>query len=58
MLINEACSLAKVHQMEWKDRAHFFAKSLQMVRPVLVGHAHAAAGKRADGLANITRAVS
>ena len=39
-LVNEAyMRLADVHQMEWKDRAHFFAMSSQLMRRVLVDHA-------------------
>lgn len=43
-LVNEAyMRLADVHEMEWKDRAHFFAMSSQLMRRVLVDHARSKA---------------
>jgi len=47
-LVNEAfVRLVDVHGVPWKDRAHFFALSAQMMRRILVNYAVArGAGKR------------
>ena len=50
-LVNEAfLKLVDVHNVEWQDRAHFFAVSAQMMRRILVNHALArGAEKRGAG---------
>jgi RNA polymerase sigma factor (TIGR02999 family) len=50
-LVNEAyMRLADYTRMQWRDRAHFFAVSAQVMRRILVDHARRhAARKRGDG---------
>ena len=50
-LVNEAfLRLTKVSQTDWKDRAHFFALSSQLMRRILVDHARSRGyGKRGGG---------
>ena len=54
-LINEAyLRLVDQHAVEWKDRAHFFAVSAQVMRHILIDHARRnRAGKRGAGAAHI-----
>jgi RNA polymerase sigma factor (TIGR02999 family) len=51
-LVNEAfLRLVDVHDVQWQDRAHFFAVAAQIMRRILVNHALArGAGKRGGGL--------
>lgn len=50
-LINEAyLRLVDQHAVEWKDRAHFFAVSAQVMRHILIDHARRhRSGKRGAG---------
>ena len=49
-LVNEAyIRLADCKRMEWRDRAHFFAVSAQLMRRILVDHARRHNLKRGAG---------
>ncbi len=54
-LINEAyLRLVDQHAVEWKDRAHFFAVSAQVMRHILIDHARRhRSGKRGAGATHI-----
>jgi RNA polymerase sigma factor (TIGR02999 family) len=50
-LVNEAyMRLADYKRMQWKDRAHFFAVSSQVMRRILVDHARSLNLKRGAGV--------
>ena len=55
-LVNEAyLRLVDANDVDWQDRAHFFAVSAQMMRRILVDSARArAAEKRGGGVARIS----
>ena len=55
-LVNEAfLRLVDAHDVQWQDRAHFFALSAQMMRRVLVNYALArGAGKRGGGARQVS----
>jgi RNA polymerase sigma factor (TIGR02999 family) len=55
-LVNEAfLRLVDVREIQWQDRAHFFALSAQMMRRILVNHALArGAGKRAGAARKVS----
>jgi RNA polymerase sigma-70 factor, ECF subfamily len=54
-LVNEAyLRLADHNRMEWRDRAHFFAVSAQVMRRVLVEYARRHNLKRGGGVHHIT----
>lgn len=49
-LVNEAyMRLIDVSQVQWKDRAHFFAMSARLMRRVLVDHARARQSQKRGG---------
>lgn len=49
-LVNEAyLKLIHVHDVDWRDRAHFFAISARMIRRILVDHARARGYKKHGG---------
>ncbi len=54
-LVNEAyLRLVKVHQMQWRDRAHFFAVGARIMRRILVDHARSKGYmKRGGGAARV-----
>src|SRR6185369_3300173 len=53
-LVNEAyVRLADCKRMEWRDRAHFFAVSAQLMRRILVDHARRHNLKRGAGTPHI-----
>jgi RNA polymerase sigma-70 factor, ECF subfamily len=55
-LVNEAfLRLVDVHQIHWRNRAHFFAMAARLMRRILVEHARARAfQKRGGGAPHIT----
>ena len=55
-LVNEAfLRLVDVHEIQWRDRTHFFAMSARLMRRVLVDHARARAlRKRGGGAPHVT----
>ena len=53
-LVNEAyLRLADHNRMQWRDRAHFFAVSAQLMRRILVDHARRQNLKRGGGVHHI-----
>ncbi len=53
-LVNEAyVRLVDYKRMQWKDRAHFFAVSAQLMRRILVEHARRHNQKRGGGVAHV-----
>src|SRR5436190_11134819 len=49
-LVNEAfLRLVDVHEIQWRDRTHFFAMSARLMRRVLVDHARARALRKRGG---------
>ena len=49
-LVNEAyMRLIDVSQVQWKDRAHFFAMSARLMRRILVDHARARQSQKRGG---------
>jgi RNA polymerase sigma factor (TIGR02999 family) len=54
-LVNEAfLRLAEQNQVQWQDRAHFFALSAKMMRRILVDHARRSeSSKRGGGLQTV-----
>jgi len=49
-LVHEAyLHLMDVHDIEWQDRAHFFAVAAQMMRRILIDRARAAAAEKRGG---------
>ena len=49
-LVNEAyLRLVDIHQVEWKDRAHFFAVGATVMRRILVDHARSKASQKRGG---------
>jgi RNA polymerase sigma factor (TIGR02999 family) len=55
-LVNEAfLRLLQIHQVEWRDRTHFFAMASRLMRRVLVEHARSRAfQKRGGGALHVT----
>jgi len=54
-LVNEAyLRLADCTRMQWKDRAHFFAVSAQLMRRILVDHARRNNVKRGRGVPHVS----
>ena len=54
-LVNEAyLRLADCTRMQWKDRAHFFAVSSQLMRRILVDHARRNNVKRGRGVPHVS----
>jgi RNA polymerase sigma factor (TIGR02999 family) len=54
-LVNEAyLRLVDCTRMEWKDRAHFFAVSSQLMRRILVDHARRKNVKRGRGVPHVS----
>ena len=54
-LVNEAyMRLVDYQRMQWKDRAHFFAVSAQLMRRILVEHARRHNLKRGGGLRHVS----
>ena len=54
-LVNEAyMRLASYTRMQWRDRAHFFAVSAQVMRRILVEHARKHNLKRGGGVQHLT----
>jgi RNA polymerase sigma factor (TIGR02999 family) len=55
-LVNEAfLRLVDIHQIQWRNRAHFFAMAARVMRRILVEHARARAfRKRGGGAPHIT----
>ena len=54
-LVNEAyMRLADYTRMEWRDRAHFFAVSAQVMRRILVDHARRHNVKRGRGVQHVS----
>jgi RNA polymerase sigma factor (TIGR02999 family) len=55
-LVNEAfLRLVDIHQIQWRDRAHFFAVAARVMRRILVEHARARAfRKRGGGAPHVT----
>lgn len=55
-LVNEAfLRLVDVHQIQWRNRTHFFAMAARLMRRILVEHARARAfGKRGGGAPHVT----
>ena len=55
-LVNEAfLRMVDVHQMQWRNRAHFFAMAARLMRRILVEHARARAfQKRGGGAPHVT----
>lgn len=54
-LVNEAyMRLADYARMQWKDRAHFFAVSAQVMRRILVDHARRRNVKRGRGVQHVS----
>jgi RNA polymerase sigma factor (TIGR02999 family) len=55
-LVNEAfLRLVDIHQVEWRNRTHFFAMAARLMRRVLVEHARARAFlKRGGGAPHVT----
>src|SRR5579864_6712086 len=56
VLVNEAyLRLVNIRQVQWQDRAHFFAVSAELMRRILVDHARSLAYlKRGGGAAPVT----
>jgi len=49
-LVNEAyLRLVDIHQVEWRDRAHFFAVGARIMRRILVDHARARGSQKRGG---------
>jgi len=54
-LVNEAyMRLVNYRQMQWQDRAHFFAVSAQLMRRILVDHARRHNLKRGGGVPHVS----
>jgi RNA polymerase sigma factor (TIGR02999 family) len=54
-LVNEAyMRLADYTRMQWRDRAHFFAVSAQVMRRILVDHARRHNVKRGQGVQHVS----
>lgn len=54
-LVNEAyLRLVDCTRMQWKDRAHFFAVSAQLMRRILVDHARRNNAKRGRGVPRVS----
>jgi RNA polymerase sigma factor (TIGR02999 family) len=54
-LVNEAyVRLVDYKRMQWKDRAHFFAVSAQLMRRILVDHARTHNVKRGAGVQHVS----
>ena len=54
-LVNEAYTrLVDYRQMQWQDRAHFFAVSAQLMRRILVEHARRHNLKRGAGIQHVS----
>lgn len=54
-LVNEAyLRLVDCHRVEWKDRAHFFAVSAQLMRRILVEYARRHNQKRGGGMLRLS----
>jgi RNA polymerase sigma factor (TIGR02999 family) len=54
-LVNEAyLRLADYKRMQWRNRAHFFAASAQLMRRILVEHARRRNLKRGRGVPHVT----
>jgi RNA polymerase sigma-70 factor (ECF subfamily) len=54
-LVNEAyVRLVDCHRVEWKDRAHFFAVSAQLMRRILVEYARRHNQKRGGGMLRLS----
>jgi RNA polymerase sigma factor (TIGR02999 family) len=54
-LVNEAyMRLADYRRMQWRDRAHFFAVSAQVMRRILVDHARRHNVKRGRGVQHVS----
>lgn len=54
-LVNEAyIRLVDYKRMDWKDRAHFFAVSAQLMRRILVDHARRHNLKRGGGIPHVS----
>src|SRR5450759_3377401 len=54
-LVNEAyMRLVDYERMQWKDRAHFFAVSAQLMRRILVEHARRHNLKRGGGAPHVS----
>jgi len=55
-LVNEAfLRLVDIHQIQWRNRAHFFAMAARLMRRILVEHARARAfQKRGGGAVHVT----
>ncbi|HEY3453113.1 MAG TPA: sigma-70 family RNA polymerase sigma factor [Bryobacteraceae bacterium] len=57
-LVNEAyLRLFDCARMQWRDRAHFFAMSSQLMRRILIDHARRRNIKRGGGLKRVTLAA-
>lgn len=54
-LVNEAyMRLVDYRQMQWQDRAHFFAVSAQLMRRILVEHARRRNQRRGGGMRHVS----
>lgn len=53
---HETClRLIRIRDVEWRDRAHFFAVAAQIIRRILVDHARAVrAGERSGALKRVS----